>query len=118
MLNSPLPLLSGTVEQDLLQVFKLLSDETRFRILVYLAHDGELNVTSLCEYLGHSQPAVSHHLALLRIGGLIKMRRDGKNNFYSVFTAKFNRLLDNVFHSLGPPGGEIRLGKFALIAPR
>jgi DNA-binding transcriptional ArsR family regulator len=31
-----------------------------------------------------SQPAVSHHLALLRHGGIIDCRRQGKNNFYSL----------------------------------
>ena len=31
-----------------------------------------------------SQPAVSHHLALLRHGGIVDRRRQGKNNFYSL----------------------------------
>ena len=31
-----------------------------------------------------SQPAVSHHLALLRLGGIVDRRRQGKNNFYSL----------------------------------
>ena len=34
--------------------------------------------------LSQSQPAVSHHLALLRHGGIIAPRRQGKNNFYSL----------------------------------
>jgi ArsR family transcriptional regulator, zinc-responsive transcriptional repressor len=38
----------------------------------------------LCAQLSQSQPAVSHHLALLRHGGIIAPRRQGKNNFYSL----------------------------------
>jgi len=78
------PELSDELEKELVQVFKLLSDETRLRILVYLAREGELHVTALCDRLGQSQPAVSHHLALLRHGNIIAPRRQGKNNFYSL----------------------------------
>ena len=78
------PELPTHLEKDLVQVFKLLSDETRLRILLYLMREGELHVTALCEKLGQSQPAVSHHLALLRHGGVITPRRAGKNNFYSL----------------------------------
>ena len=62
------PEVSDQSVRELAQVFKLLSDETRLRILFYLAlsPDGELHVTDLCNRLGQSQPAVSHHLALLR----------------------------------------------------
>ena len=70
--------------RELAQVFKLLSDETRLRILFYLAQHSELHVTDLCQRLGQSQPAVSHHLALLRHGNIIAPRRQGKNNFYSL----------------------------------
>ena len=61
------PEVSDQSVRELAQVFKLLSDETRLRILFYLAlsPNGELHVTDLCHRLGQSQPAVSHHLALL-----------------------------------------------------
>ena len=68
------PEVSDQSVRELAQVFKLLSDETRLRILFYLAlsPDGELHVTDLCRRLGQSQPAVSHHLALLRVSGLMR----------------------------------------------
>ena len=62
--------------------FKLFSDPTRLRILLLLAEIDEMPVNALCRELGQSQPAVSHHLALLRDGKLIEMRRDGKFNYY------------------------------------
>ena len=64
--------LPDELEKELVQVFKLLSEETRLRILLYLVREGELHVTALCERLQQSQPAVSHHLALLRVAGVIE----------------------------------------------
>lgn len=110
-----IPELSDQLEKDLVQVFKLLSDETRLRVLTYLAREGELHVTALCEKLDQSQPAVSHHLALLRVAGLIEARRDGKHNFYSVRAKHFHRLMTEIFASLGNPNSdEIRFEDFVL----
>src|SRR5688500_12266801 len=64
---------------ELVNLFKLLADETRLRILYYLQQTEELNVCELCKLLNQRQPSVSHHLALLRLAGLIDMRRDGKH---------------------------------------
>jgi DNA-binding transcriptional ArsR family regulator len=59
-------------------------DPTRLQILLLLG-EGERNVTELCKELGGtSQPAVSHHLALLRHGRLIEPRRHGKHNYYAL----------------------------------
>ena len=62
---------------------KQVSDPTRLRIIVMLA-EGERHVGAISEVVDQSQPAVSHHLALLRHGGLIAPRREGKNNFYGL----------------------------------
>jgi DNA-binding transcriptional ArsR family regulator len=64
-------------------LLKHVSDPTRLQVILILA-DGERHVGGLCEELNQSQPAVSHHLALLRHGGVIAPRRAGKNNFYSL----------------------------------
>jgi DNA-binding transcriptional ArsR family regulator len=64
-------------------MLKHVSDPTRLQVVLILS-DGEQHVGMLCEQLGQSQPAVSHHLALLRHGGVIAPRRQGKNNFYSL----------------------------------
>jgi DNA-binding transcriptional ArsR family regulator len=62
-------------------LMKQVSDPTRLQVVLMLA-EGEMHVGALCEHLHQSQPAVSHHLALLRHGGIIAPRRQGKNNFY------------------------------------
>jgi DNA-binding transcriptional ArsR family regulator len=64
-------------------LLKQASDPTRLQILRMLAR-GERHVGALCEEFRMSQPAVGHHLALLRHGGLIAPRRQGKNNFYAL----------------------------------
>ena len=64
-------------------LLKHVSDPTRLQVILILA-DGEQHVGALCSQLSQSQPAVSHHLALLRHGGIIAPRRQGKNNFYSL----------------------------------
>lgn len=63
--------------------FKLLSDETRIRILMLLSAR-ELCVCQLMGILGISQPLISRNLSLLSQAGLLKERRDGKLVFYSV----------------------------------
>src|SRR5262245_22744427 len=64
-------------------LFKHVSDPTRLQVLSLLSVR-ERHVGGLCEALTQSQPAVSHHLALLRLGGLIDRRRQGKKNIYSL----------------------------------
>ena len=110
------PEVSDAMVRELAQVFKLLSDETRLRILFYLAQNNELHVTDLCNRLGQSQPAVSHHLALLRVSGLIESRREGKHNFYSVRTDHFGELLLSLFSAAGetPRNKKYRFHDFTL----
>ena len=107
--------LPGPLERDLIQLFKLLADENRLRILMFLGRQNELHVTALCGLLGQSQPAVSHHLALLRVGGLIESRRDGKHNFYSIRRSHFHDLLRALIQHLDhSETNQIRFDGFVL----
>ncbi|QDU79892.1 HTH-type transcriptional regulator KmtR [Polystyrenella longa] len=99
-------MLSNELEKDLVQVFKLLADETRLKILLYLVKEQEIHVSALCERLQQSQPAVSHHLALLRVAGLIEARREGKHNFYSVRKGHFHRIMNELFSSMMGQGDD------------
>ncbi len=64
-------------------LLKHVSDPTRLQVISLLS-ERERHVGGLCEALTQSQPAVSHHLTLLRLGGIVDRRRQGKNNFYSL----------------------------------
>ncbi len=70
--------------EDVLSVARALSDGSRLSIVSWLIDDSELNVKELCSRLKQSQPAVSHHLKLLKDLNILNMRRDGKHNFYSL----------------------------------
>ncbi len=69
-------------------LLKQVSDPTRLQVITLLA-EGEHHVGALCEHFNMSQPAVSHHLALLRFGGIVDRRRQGKNNFYTLTDTGF-----------------------------
>lgn len=106
--------ISNRAVKDLAKVFKLLSDETRLRILLYLSQLNELHVRALCDRLHQSQPAVSHHLALLRMSGLIESRREGKHNFYHLVPERFDRLMELVFAAVPQQERRIRFEDYVL----
>jgi DNA-binding transcriptional ArsR family regulator len=74
-------------------LFKLLGDRQRLRLLIHLARHGKANVSGLSRAVGQTPPAVSHHLKLLRLGGLVDYRREGKANRYEVTSATALQLL-------------------------
>jgi ArsR family transcriptional regulator len=102
----------------LTQVFKLLADESRLKILLALAQDGELHVSALCDLLGQQQPAVSHHLTLLRMTGLVGYRRQGKHNFYRLESGLVSDLLDQFFADAGNGHKALQFDDFSLAYKR
>lgn len=69
--------------QCVAEIFKLVSDGTRLRILLLLCHCEEC-VSNISAFMDMSDPAVSHHLKLLRRSGLIVSRREGKEIYYKL----------------------------------
>ena len=69
--------------ENVLTVFKALSDETRLRILKLL-EQGELCVCDIVAAFDMIQPKVSFHLAVLKEAGLIKDRKQGKWVHYKI----------------------------------
>ena len=69
--------------EELLSIFKALSDETRLRI-VKLLEMGELCVCDIVAALDIVQPKASFHLGVLKDAGLIKDRREGKWMHYRI----------------------------------
>jgi ArsR family transcriptional regulator len=104
--------------QRLTDVFKLLADKNRLRIVLALAQDGELHVSALCDLLGQSQPAVSHHLTLMRMVGLVGYRRDGKHNYYRMASGFARDLLEQFFADSGNGLRQIQFEDFALTFKR
>ena len=81
------------------ETLKILADNTRLRIVWTLLH-GEHAVGELAGHLGVQPPAVSQHLAKLRMAHVVNVRRDGNRLFYSVDDAHVRHLVEEaLFHS-------------------
>lgn len=78
----------------LTQLFRLLGDVTRARLLYALLEAGELCVCDLSAATDTPETNVSHALRLLRTAGIVKARRDGRMMFYSLDDAHVRMLLD------------------------
>lgn len=68
---------SGAHVEQATASFRMLADPTRLRVL-WLLCGGEYDVTSLADAVGVARPAISQHLAKLRLAGLVSTRRDGR----------------------------------------
>ena len=68
---------------DLADLFKVFGDSTRLRILFTL-FDDEHSVGEIAELLNMEQSTISHQLRVLRTNKLVKIRRNGKQIFYSL----------------------------------
>ena len=64
-------------------IFKTLGDPTRRAIFQRLSREGEQTVHALTDFAGVSQPAVSKHLGALKLAGLVRARRQGRETHYS-----------------------------------
>ena len=111
--SSPIKLSPDTLER-LTDVFKLLADASRLKIVLALAQDGELHVKALCDLLDQSQPAVSHHLTLMRMAKLVGVRRVGKFSYYRLASDHIRDLLERFFADSGNTGKSIQFNDFFL----
>lgn len=86
------------------EVFALLADATRVRIILAL-REGELSVNRLADILDRPAPAVSQHLAKLRLGRIVATRQEAQRVFYRLENEHASRLVSDAIyqaeHSLG-----------------
>src|ERR1700738_936010 len=75
-------------------LFKTLADPTRRAVFERLCRDGELTVRALTDQAGVSQPAVSKHLGVLKLAGLVRDRREGRQTHYSALPQGLAPLID------------------------
>jgi len=74
---------------DFVPFFKAFCNPTRAQIIEFLL-GGERCVCEMSGPLDQSQPLVSHHLALLRASGLLRMRNEGARTYYSIDWERFD----------------------------
>jgi DNA-binding transcriptional ArsR family regulator len=77
-----------------LNLFKALADPTRRALFERLCRDGEQTVGALTEHAGISQPAVSKHLAVLKVAGLVRDRHEGRQTHYCARRGALAPLID------------------------
>lgn len=84
------------------ELFKVLGDNTRLRIL-YLLMNGACKVCEITEATGMEQSAISHQLRVLRKARLVTCEKKGKNVFYSLDDDHVNMLIgqgiEHVMHN-------------------
>jgi DNA-binding transcriptional ArsR family regulator len=90
------------------ELLALLGDRTRLALLHALTRE-EADVSTLTEACGAARPAVSQHLARLRLAGLVTTRKKGRRVIYSLHDGHLRRLVEEALkvadHRIGdrPP---------------
>jgi DNA-binding transcriptional ArsR family regulator len=79
------------------EAFALLADRTRLQLLHTLG-EGEADVGTLTERCGAARPAVSQHLAKLRLAGLVTVRKEGRRMVYGLADGHLRRVVDEALN--------------------
>jgi len=90
---------SGNKFQNAAELFKMLDDESRVKIFWLLCHSEEC-VINIAAITAMSEPAVSHHLQLLKSAGLIESRREGKESYYKATDTELSHLLHETLENV------------------
>lgn len=88
------PLLSPNEADELSELFKVLANGSRLRLLHAMVRADELCVTDLAEALAMSTQAVSNQLQRLADRSIVASRREGTSIFYRIVDPCVVALLD------------------------
>lgn len=88
------------------EVFRMLADQTRVRLL-WLLVEGEASVNELAVALGKPAPAVSQHLSKLRLARLVQTRRQGTHVFYRLGNDHVAQLVVDAIHNAEHAGPDV-----------
>lgn len=88
---------------QLADLFRLMGDTSRLRIILACLHD-PISVTAIATQLDLSQSLVSHHLRLLRAARVLRAERRGKQIFYSAADAHIQCVIEDMVAHVGEPG--------------
>ena len=88
--------------QEAAGLFGLLASATRLH-LVWLLAQGESDVGALADAVGGALPAVSQHLAKLKLAGLVTARREGRRQVYLIADARVAQAVRGIVEGLDAP---------------
>ncbi|HZH27464.1 MAG TPA: metalloregulator ArsR/SmtB family transcription factor [Azospirillaceae bacterium] len=100
------PRLSDDKTSELADMFRLMSDPSRLRIILACL-DEPASVGDMAQELGLSASLVSHHLRLLRAGRLIQAERRGNRVFYLITDEHIRRTLSDMADHVAESGDEV-----------
>lgn len=92
-----------SIDQRVITFAKALADETRQEIMKLLCCEW-MNVNDVVDALGGrvNQPTVSHHLKLLADAGLVDVRKEGRQRFYTLNQEQFTVCCGSLMQSFAP----------------
>lgn len=114
------PWLPGEQVELAVETFRMLADGTRVRLL-WALRDGELSVNALADAVGKPAPAVSQHLAKLRMARIVRTRREGNHVFYRIENDHIGSLVRDAIHNAEHASDEVpahhRASEAAAVTP-
>jgi DNA-binding transcriptional ArsR family regulator len=87
---------SPEIIDDWAELFQALSDTNRLRILLAVHHTPGICVTDLAEAVGMTANATSHALAALRLRGVVRAERSGRERRWRIASDEIHNLLHQV----------------------
>jgi DNA-binding transcriptional ArsR family regulator len=85
------------------EVFKALGDPIRWSIVTQMAAVDELACVTLEDTLPVSKPTISYHTKILHHAGLISVRKEGRNYFYTLRRDVLHEVLDSLWELAPTP---------------
>ncbi|MEO3855874.1 metalloregulator ArsR/SmtB family transcription factor [Acrocarpospora sp. B8E8] len=92
------------------EIFKALGDPIRWEIVRQMAAVDELACSTLEDTLPVSKPTISYHTKILTQAGLVDVRKDGRNYYYTLRRNVLHDLMDDVW-ALAPTPRPVREGR-------
>lgn len=84
------------IVDDWAELFRALGDSNRLRMLLAIHHTPGINVTELAEAVGMGANATSHALSALRLRGVVRAERAGRERRWSIASDEIHSLLHQV----------------------
>src|SRR5215469_6210618 len=85
------------------EVFKALGDPVRWSIIAQIAAVDELPCAELEQTLPVSKPTISYHTKILQQAGLLSVRKEGRNYFYTLQRDVLREIQDELWHLAPAP---------------
>jgi len=96
----------------MLNVYEELGDTSR-RLILGELRTGSKSVTEICEATNLKQPNVSNHLARMRVKGIVRASKVGRQVFYSLATTDIEAIVNGIFTEVGETPTHLDFGEMA-----